>query len=293
MKKHSVTSLNEMWKTGEVITWLTCYDYSFARVIAETSLDLILVGDSGGMVMLGYPDTVPVTMEEMLILCSAVKRGAPNKFIVGDMPKGSYESSNELAVESAMRFIKVSGVDAVKLEGGSRMAERVRAIVEAGIPTIGHIGLTPQSSATFGGYRVVGKSDLELGQLKKDFSDLQSAGASSILVEATPTEAIRQLKKISTIPIFGIGAGPEADGQLLILHDLIGLYPDFRPKFAKNFIPQQLQAFETFLSNQEDLISFGRATRKDGIFELCKLAVQDFVTSCKTKSFPDNVFTYG
>ena len=154
MKKHNVKSLADLRAGGVSIAWLTCYEYSFATALDATSLDMILVGDSGGMVALGYPDTVPVTMDEMIHLASAVRRGAPNKFIVGDMPKGSYEASDYDAVTNAMRFIKESGCDAVKLEGASVMAHRVKAIVDSGIPVIGHIGLTPQSSSSFGGYRV-------------------------------------------------------------------------------------------------------------------------------------------
>ena len=140
-----------MRSQGNPITWLTCYEYSFARALNETDLDMILVGDSGGMVALGYPDTTPVTMSEMILLASSVRRGAPNKFIVGDMPKGSYEASDVDAVNNAMRFIKEAGCDAVKLEGGSSMANRAKAIANSGIPVVGHIGLTPQSSAAFGG----------------------------------------------------------------------------------------------------------------------------------------------
>lgn len=292
VKKLTLRSLTDLWRAGEILTWLTCYDYSFAKILNETELDLILVGDSGGMVLLGYSDTVPVKMDEMISMCLAVKRGAPNKFIVGDMPKGSYEKSNELAVDNAMRFVKEAGVDAIKLEGGSRMKERVRAICDSGIPVIGHIGLTPQSSAAFGGYRVVGKLESEIKVLISDFIDLQKAGACSILIEATPPIVGKRLKEVANIPIFGIGAGPDLDGQLLILHDLIGLYPDFRPKFAKNYIPDQLSKFNNFLQNQGDLLLFGRTTRRDGIFELCRLAVENYIKDCKEKTFPSNSYIY-
>lgn len=289
------TNIKEIQKAKvekDVLTWLTCYDYSFASAINSTSLDMILVGDSGGMVLLGYLDTVPVTMNEMLAMCSAVRRGAPDKFIVGDMPKGSYESSNSLAIENAMRFVKESGVDAIKLEGGIRMAERTKAIVDAGISVIGHIGLTPQSSTSLGGYRVTGREKLERESLLNDAQALESSGAFAILLEAMPAGIAGHIAKTSSIPIFGIGAGADVDGQLLILHDLLGLYPDLRPKFAKNYIPVVMNDFMNQLKGQSDLVAFGRKTRQDGLFELCKLAVQAYVDETKARQFPSEIYTY-
>lgn len=258
----------------------------------ETELDLILVGDSGGMVLLGYQDTVPVTMEQMLNMTSAVRRGAPDKFIVGDMPKGSYEASNESAIENAMRFVKECGADAVKLEGGKRMAERVKAIVDSGIPVIGHVGLTPQSSAAFGGYRVTGRTENEFDSLLEDCYALQEVGASSILLEAMPAAPAGEIKKKLDIPILGIGAGAQVDGQLLILHDLLGLYPNFRPKFAKNYIPLALESFSRQLDLESDLIKYGRETRRDGIFELSRIAINLFIDDVKSRQFPNSDFTY-
>jgi len=162
--RQNLRTLTIAKSNSKPITWLTCYDYSFARVLNETDLDLILVGDSGGMVALGYSDTVPVTMDEMIMLTSAVRRGAPDKFIIGDMPKGSYEVNNDDAISNAMRFVKEAGADAIKLEGGVSMAERIAAISKSGIPVFGHIGLTPQSAVARGGYRVVGR---ESGEGKK------------------------------------------------------------------------------------------------------------------------------
>lgn len=276
----------------EPISWLTCYDFAFARVLSETDLDMILVGDSGGMVMLGYEDTVSVTMEEMLFMSSSVKRGASNKFIVGDMPKGSYEKSNEWAIQNAMRFVKEGGVDAVKLEGGVQMSERVKAITNSGIPVIGHVGLTPQTTSKFGGYTVTGKSESELNSIIEDAKALENSGAFAILVESSTTKAAKQIVRNLNIPVYGIGAGVDVDGQLLILHDLIGLYPIFRPKFAKNFIPSVLENFLNTLKAESDLINFGRATRRDGLFQLCKLAVDQFILDVKNKNFPNNDFTY-
>lgn len=292
MKKHNVKSLADLRAAGVPIAWLTCYEYSFATALDATTLDMILVGDSGGMVALGHPDTVPVTMNEMIHLASAVRRGAPNKFIVGDMPKGSYEASDYDAVTNAMRFIKESGCDAVKLEGASVMANRVKAIVNSGIPVIGHIGLTPQSSSSFGGYRVVGRESGELDSLTLAIRELEVAGVFAILLEAVPPQAAKVLSENAESIIFGIGAGKFTHGQLLILHDLLGLYPSFRPKFAKCYIPEVLATFNSSLGNHEDLINFGRATRQDGIHEITRLAVEAYVSEVKTKNFPSDDYTY-
>ncbi len=292
MSKHNLRSLTELRDTGVPISWLTCYEYSFSTALNVTSLDMILVGDSGGMVALGYSDTVPVSMDEMILLASAVRRGATDKFIVGDMPKGSYEASNYDAIQNAMRFVKQAGCDAVKLEGGSIMANRAEAIVQSGIPVVGHIGLTPQSSASLGGYRVVGRDSGELESLEISIRDLESAGVFGILLEAVPPNVARVLTEKSEAIIFGVGAGSSTDGQLLILHDLLGLYPSFRPKFAKCFVPEILDQLVIELSKTEDLISYGRTSRKDGLHEITRLAVEAYVAEVKAKSFPTDQFSY-
>jgi 3-methyl-2-oxobutanoate hydroxymethyltransferase len=290
--KHSIKSLREARDQGQPITWLTCYEYSFATALNSTDLDMILVGDSGGMVALGYGDTVPVTMDEMILLASAVRRGAPDKFIVGDMPKGSYEASDLDAVHNAMRFVKQAGSDAVKLEGGLNMVSRVKAISEAGIPVIGHIGLTPQSSAAFGGYRVVGRNSGELDELRNSMLALEGAGAFSILLEATPPRATKELTSVAKSIILGIGAGKNTHGQLLILHDLLGLYPSFRPKFAKCYVPEVVGAFSNSLENLSDIVEYGKTTRKDGLHELTRVAVEAYVREVKTGNFPNETFSY-
>lgn len=292
MSKHNLRSLTGLRDTGVPIAWLTCYEYSFSTALNVTGLDMILVGDSGGMVALGYSDTVPVSMDEMIHLASAVRRGAPDKFIVGDMPKGSYEASNYDAIRNAMRFVKEAGCDAVKLEGGSVMANRAEAIVQSGIPVVGHIGLTPQSSASLGGYRVVGRDSGELESLEISIRDLESAGVFGILLEAVPPNVARILTEKSEAIIFGIGAGSSTHGQLLILHDLLGLYPSFRPKFAKCFVPEILDQLVLELSKMEDLISYGRTSRKDGLHEITRLAVEAYVAEVKAKSFPTEQFSY-
>lgn len=281
-----------MKATGLPISWLTCYDYSFATALSESDLDMILVGDSGGMVALGYSDTVPVTMDEMVLLSAAVRRGAPNKFIVGDMPKGSYEASDVEAVNNAMRFMKEAGCDAIKLEGAQSISRRVAAIADAGIPVIGHIGLTPQSSSALGGYRVIGRDSSELDALKKAVQDLESAGAFAILIEAIPPSVAKDLTASANSIIFGIGAGKFTDGQLLILHDLLGLFPSFRPKFAKCYIPEVMDEFNSDLSAQKDLAGYGRSTRKDGLHELSRLAVSKFVEDVREKKFPSDIYSY-
>jgi 3-methyl-2-oxobutanoate hydroxymethyltransferase len=281
-----------MSSSGQQIAWLTCYEYSFASALNTTELDMILVGDSGGMVSLGYKDTVPVSMDEMILLSSAVRRGAPDKFIVGDMPKGSYEASDYDAVNNAMRFVKESGCDAIKLEGGSNMAARAKAIVESGISVIGHIGLTPQTSSTFGGYRVVGRDSKELEEMQTAIRDLESAGAFAILLEAIPPLATKKLLEKANSIILGIGAGQHTNGQLLILHDLLGLYPSFRPKFAKCYVPKALPKFTALINAQSDLTTFGRTTRQDGIHELTRIAVTNFVNDVRNGDFPDENFSY-
>ena len=290
--KQDVSSLLAKKFNSEIITFLTCYDYSFSTILENTTLDMILVGDSGSMVLHGNPDTTEATMSDMLTMAKSVRRGAPSKFIVGDMPKDSYEISDEIAVTNALRFINEAGCDAVKLEGGAIMCDRVRAIRDSGVNVMGHIGLTPQSSANFGGYRVVGRSESEKLNLKSDFNELSLAGVFAVLLEAVPPSLTKEITENSKPIVLGIGAGPDADGQLLIIHDLLGLYPNFRPKFAKNFIIDVLDEFNKFITNQHDVVDYGRKTRKDGIHELSRLAVEKYISSCKSKEFPSSEYTY-
>jgi len=290
--KHSVKSLYEKRTKFEPISWLTCYEYSFATALNMTNLDMILVGDSGGMVALGYTDTLPVTMDEMILLSAAVRRGAPNKFVVGDMPKGSYESSDYDAINNAMRFVKEAGCDAIKLEGSGIMADRAKAIVDSGIPVIGHIGLTPQSSSAFGGYRVVGRGDEEQEKLRNAILELERAGAFGILLEAIPPLVSKKLTETATSIILGIGAGKFTHGQLLILHDLLGLFPNFRPKFAKNYVPDVIRKFAADLVFNDSIVEFGRITRRDGLHEITRLAVEAFVSEVHANDFPNEIYSY-
>ena len=276
----------------KIISWVTCYDYSFACAIQESKVDMVLVGDSASMVVLGEKTTSPATMEQMIIFAKAVRKGAPNKIVVGDLPRGSYESSDLSAVDNAMRFCKEGECDAVKLEGGLRMASRVKSIVDAGIPVIGHIGLTPQSLVQFGGYRVTGRSTKEVEWLISEAKALEDAGAVAILIEATPPETSQVIRDSVKIPIFGIGAGGNLDGQLLILHDLLGLYPIFRPKFAKNYIVEVVSYFAEELKKNSDVLQYGRETRRDGLFELSLKALNLYADEVSTKKFPSYEYLY-
>jgi 3-methyl-2-oxobutanoate hydroxymethyltransferase len=284
--KHTLRSLQSLRNKNEKITWLTCYDFSFATILEETELDMILVGDSGGMVMLGYKDTVPVTMDEMLTMCKSVRRGAPNKFLVGDMPKGSYEISNELAVSNAMRFVKEAGCDAIKLEGGVEIIERIKAIHQGGIATIGHIGLTPQSAGNLGGYRVIGRTKKEETKLLNSAKELEKAGAFAILVEAVPPLITKKITSSIDNLILGIGAGKFTHGQLLILHDLLGLYGEFRPKFAKSFIREVIKEF------YEKYENYSLDFKTDGLRHLSKMAINEFIGSVKKQDFPNSTYSY-
>jgi len=217
------------------ITALTAYDFSFAKLLDATDIDIVLVGDSLAMVALGFPNTLPVTMDEMIAHTRAVRRGIRNSLLVGDMPFMSYQVSDEQAVTNAGRFLQEGGATAVKLEGGVRVARKVRAIVQAGIPVMGHIGLTPQSVHQFGGYKVQGKNLLQARQIKQDARELEKAGAFAIVLEGIPSDLAQEITECLKIPTIGIGAGPHCDGQILVLNDMLGITQDFTPKFVKRY----------------------------------------------------------
>jgi 3-methyl-2-oxobutanoate hydroxymethyltransferase len=221
---------------GEPITWLTCYDFPTAFLQEQAGIEMILVGDSLGMTMLGYDTTLPVKMDDMIRHAAAVRRGAPNVFLVGDMPYMSYQPSNELAVLNAGRFMSEAGCDAIKLEGGTAMAPRIQAIVDAGIPAIGHLGLTPQSVAALGGFKLQGKSASLAKKIADDAKALEAAGAFAVLLELVPDRLCKLItERAQNCIIMGLGSGPHAHGQLLIYHDMFGLFPKFKPKMAKVF----------------------------------------------------------
>lgn len=233
-KKVTLTTLFKKVADGEQITWLTGYDYPTAHFQDQAGIDMILVGDSLGMTMLGYDSTLPVTMDDMIRHTGAVRRGAPNAFVIGDMPYMSYQPSVETAVRNAGRFMAETGCDAVKLEGGREMADRIAGIVAAGIPAIGHLGLTPQSASALGGFRLQGKSALQAKKIADDAKALEQAGAFMILLELVPDRLCQYItEQAENCIIMSLGSGPHAHGQLLIYHDLFGLYPKFTPRMAK------------------------------------------------------------
>ena len=235
-KKVTLPVLFKKVANKEPVTWLTCYDYPTAYLQEEAGIDMILVGDSLGMTMLGYETTLPVTMEDMIRHSQAVRRGAPNVFLVGDMPYMSYQPSVESAIRNAGRFMAEAATDSIKLEGGVEMASRIEGIVKAGIPAIGHLGLTPQSVSALGGYRVQGRSAALAKKIVDDAKALENAGAFCILLEMVPDRICKLItERAQGCIIMSLGSGPDAHGQLLIYHDMFGLYPRFRPRMAKVF----------------------------------------------------------
>jgi 3-methyl-2-oxobutanoate hydroxymethyltransferase len=235
-KKITLPYLFKKVADGEPITWLTCYDYPTAYLQEQAGVEMILVGDSLGMTILGYETTLPVTMEDMIRHSQAVRRGAPTAFVIGDMPYMSYQPSVETAIRNAGRFMAEAGCDAIKLEGGVEMADRIRGIVNSGIPAIGHLGLTPQSVSALGGFRVQGKSAALAKKIADDARALEQAGAFAILLELVPDRLCQLItQRAQGCIILSLGSGPHAHGQLLIYHDMFGLYPRFKPKMAKVF----------------------------------------------------------
>jgi len=231
----TITQLKEMKQKGERIPMLTAYDYSTAKFLDEVGIPLILVGDSLGMVVLGYDSTLPVTMDVMIHHTKAVVRGVQRALVVGDMPFMSYQTSAEDALRNAARFLQEAGAHAVKLEGGEHMASTVHRLVENGIPVQGHIGLTPQSIHQLGGYRVQGRDAETAAKLLRDAQALEQAGVFSIVLEGVPSALAKLITQRASVPTIGIGAGPFCDGQVQVIHDILGLYPDFVPKHAKQY----------------------------------------------------------
>ena len=243
----------------EPIVAITSYDYISAKLAEEAGFDFILIGDSASMVMLGHKDTYSIRMEEMLLFCKAVSKGAPNTIRIGDMPFLSYQVSKENAILNAGRFVKEGRCHGVKVEGGEEVAEIVSAIVKVGIPVLAHIGLTPQRSMELGGLKVQGKTIDEAQKLLKDAIVLQEAGAFGIIIECVPAELAKIITEKVNIPTIGIGAGPYTDGQILVFHDVVGLYPEMRPKFVKTYF----NGYEAF-----------------------KKALKEYIKDCKNRSFP-------
>lgn len=253
-------------KSRSKITALTAYDFCFAKILDDMEIDVVLVGDSLAMTSLGFPNTLPVTMDEMILHTRSASRGIQNSLLVGDMPFMSYHVSDGQAIANAGRFLQEGGAAAVKLEGGVRVANKARAIIQAGIPVMGHIGLTPQSMHQFGGYKVQGRNLLQAQRIKQDALELEKAGAFAVVLEAIPSDLAGEITERLKIPTIGIGAGPHCDGQILVLHDLLGLTRDFTPKFVKRYA---------------DLNS-----------EI-KKAVGEYIREVRSGQFPDKEHSYG
>jgi 3-methyl-2-oxobutanoate hydroxymethyltransferase len=261
----TIGEIKEMKQRGEKIAMITAYDYSTAKLIDEAGMPLILVGDSLGMVMLGYETTIPVTMDEMIHHTKAVVRGTQHAMVIGDMPFMTYHVSTEDALRNAARFIQEGGAQAVKLEGGETVAEKVKRLVECGIPVQGHIGLTPQSVHQFGGFKVVGKTPEAAVRLLNDAKALDEAGVFSIVLETVPAPLSKLITEKVSVPTIGIGAGPDCDGQVQVVHDLLGLFTDFVPKHAKQYTV---------------------------LHDVIRTAVSDYISEVKEGSFPTEKQSY-
>ncbi|MBN1526383.1 MAG: 3-methyl-2-oxobutanoate hydroxymethyltransferase [Candidatus Omnitrophica bacterium] len=253
-KKITITDLHAKKREGRKITMLTAYDYPMARLVDEAGIDSILVGDSLGMVVLGYESTVPVTMDEMIHHAKAVRRGTKYAFLVGDMPFMSYQVSKEDAVRNAGRFMKEAGCDAVKLEGGDEVLEVTKAIVDAGIPVLGHLGLTPQTISKLGGYKVQGKDAEAAKKILDQALKLEKAGCFAVVLECVPDEVGQLVTDKLKVPTIGIGAGSSCDGQVLVVNDMVGLFDRFVPKFVKQYVklaPAILDGLKKFKAEVE------------------------------------------
>lgn len=279
-KKKGRLEFLQMKQGGDLAAWITAYDFPTASFAEAAGMDMILVGDSLGMVVLGYEGTVPVTMEDCIRHSQAVRRGAPNTFCIGDMPFLSYQVSNEDAVLNAGRFLKEADMDAVKLEGGRRVTGRIRAITDAGIQAMGHIGLTPQSSGQLGGFKAQGRDPDSARELIKDALAVQEAGAYALLLEAVPPELTEYIWKKLDIPVYSIGAGAPCDGQLIICGDMLGLFQAFTPKFVKkyaNVAEIEVAAFKEYIAD----VKQGVFPADEHVYHILKGREEDFAKMLK------------
>ena len=253
-------------KGKEKISVITAYEYSTAKICDSAGIDILLVGDSAAMVVLGYSSTVPVGMQEMMIFCGAVARGTKRAIVVGDMPFGSYQVGPGMAVENAIQMIK-AGCDAVKLEGSSEIADTIRAIIDAGIPVMGHIGLRPQTSALWEGYKLQGRTKEGANKLIEDAIKLEKAGVFSIVLEMVASEVGDAITRRVSVPTIGIGSGPNCDGQVLVLHDMLGIYQDIRPKFVKRYSELNKEIFDAVSSYNHE-VKTGRFPEESNTFHM-------------------------
>ena len=279
--KISILEIQRKKDEGNPITMLTAYDFPGATLVDEAGVDLILVGDSLAMTVLGHPNTVSVTVDEMLHHCKAVARGARRAFLIGDMPFMSYQAARSEAIHNAGRFLKEGNMDAIKLEGGREIAETIKAIVDAGIPVMGHLGLTPQTATKLGGYKVQARTADSARRLREDALILQEAGCFSLVLEAVPAPVGEAISKKLTIPTIGIGAGPGCDGQVLVFHDVLGLFDRFVPKFAKQYADLRrpiLEALRTYRAEVES----GAFPTKEHSFGMSEFDLQGFLDGAQS-----------
>ncbi len=260
IKKITTNTLQKMKASGEKISMLTAYDFSFARIIDGAGIDVILVGDSASNVMAGHETTLPITLDQIIYHASSVIRGIDRCLVVVDLPFGYYQSNSDIALASAIRIMKETGAHAVKLEGGEEVLDSVRKIVSAGIPVMGHLGLTPQSIYKFGTYTVRAKEDAEANKLRHDAQLLQEAGCFAIVLEKIPALLAREVSKGLSIPTIGIGAGPDCDGQVLVMHDMLGINTEFKPRFLRQYL---------------------------NIHEMATRAVEKYISDVKNRDFPN------
>ena len=254
VRRNNVNDILTLKKKGEKIAVLTAYDYSTSLICDKAGLDILLVGDSAGMVMLGYKSTMPVGIGEMLVFCKGVATGTKRAMVVVDMPFGSYQPSTAAAIKNAIRFIKV-GCDAVKLEGGAELVDTIKALVSVGIPVMGHIGLKPQTSSLWEGYKVQGKTKDSSVKLIAEARALERAGVFSIVLEMVTSEVATIISKNLSVPVIGIGSGSGCDGQVLVLHDMLGIYEDIRPKFVKRYADLSNSIFQAVSKYRADVKS--------------------------------------
>lgn len=265
VKRVTTNTLQKMKESGEKIAMLTAYDFSFARIIDGAGIDIILVGDSASNVMAGHETTLPITLDQMIYHAQSVIKGVQRCLVVVDLPFGSYQSNSEIALASAVRIMKETGAHAVKLEGGEEALKAVRKIVSAGIPVMGHLGLVPQSIYKFGTYAVRAKEDVEADKLRKDAQLLQEAGCFGIVLEKIPATLAREVTESLEIPVIGIGAGKYCDGQVLVMHDMLGINTEFHPKFLRQYL---------------------------NIYEQATAAVGNYIKDVKSKDFPNDSEQY-
>lgn len=277
-KKVSVNDIIAM-KQIDKISVLTSYDYSISLICDRAGVDVLLVGDSAGMVVLGYSSTVPIGMPEMIMFCGAVARGAKRAMLVGDMPFGSYQPNPSVAVENAVQLVK-AGCDAVKLEGGSEIIGTVKAIVDAGIPVMGHIGLKPQTSSLWEGYKLQGRTKESAMKLIEDAKALEKAGVFSIVLEMVASEVADAVTKSVSVPTIGIGSGAGCDGQVLVLHDMLGIYEDIRPKFVKRYAELSKSIFDAVSSYTRE-VKTGRFPEESNMFHMGPDELEKFRTAKK------------